>query len=96
MTPIDPVHRKLGFIGIGSMGRPIARRLLESGYKVMVYNRDRSKAEALVDYAPRSQKSLASLRSMPTLFCHALRMMTRCEAFIWELKAYSRTRVPGR
>jgi len=36
MTPIDPVHRKLGFIGIGSMGRPIARRLLQAGYKVMV------------------------------------------------------------
>ena len=48
MTPITPDHRKLGFIGIGSMGRPIARRLLESGYNLTAYNRDRSKAEALV------------------------------------------------
>jgi len=61
MTPIDPVHRKLGFIGIGSMGRPIARRLLESGYKVMVYNRDRSKAEALVDYGATVAKKLSQL-----------------------------------
>jgi 3-hydroxyisobutyrate dehydrogenase-like beta-hydroxyacid dehydrogenase len=41
MTAIAPGDPKLGFIGIGSMGRPIAR--LEAGY-----NRDRSKAEALV------------------------------------------------
>jgi 3-hydroxyisobutyrate dehydrogenase-like beta-hydroxyacid dehydrogenase len=32
------------------MGRPIARRLLESGYNLPAYNRDRSKAEALVGY----------------------------------------------
>ena len=61
MTPIDAVHRKLGFIGIGSMGRPIARRLLESGYKVMVYNRDRSKAEALVDFGATVAKKLSQL-----------------------------------
>ena len=30
MTALAPVHCKLGFIGIGSMGRPIARRLLQS------------------------------------------------------------------
>ena len=61
MTPIDPVQSKLGFIGIGSMGQPIARRLLESGYKVMVYNRDRSKAEALVDYGATVAKKLSQL-----------------------------------
>ena len=48
MTPITPDDCKLGFIGIGSMGRPIAQRLLQSGYKLMAYNRDRRKVEALV------------------------------------------------
>jgi 3-hydroxyisobutyrate dehydrogenase len=61
MTPIDPVDCKLGFIGIGSMGRPIAQRLLQSGYKVMVYNRDRQKAEALVEYGATVAKKLSQL-----------------------------------
>src|SRR6266850_222276 len=57
---VDP---KLGFIGIGSMGRPIARRLLQAGYKVSVYNRDRSKAEALVGYGAVVANSIAELAS---------------------------------
>ena len=61
MTPIDPVHHKLGFIGMGAMGRPIAQRLLESGYKVMVYNRDRRKAEALVEYGATVAKKISQL-----------------------------------
>jgi 3-hydroxyisobutyrate dehydrogenase-like beta-hydroxyacid dehydrogenase len=61
MTPITPDHRKLGFIGIGSMGRPIALRLLESGYKVMVYNRDPRKAEALLGYGATVAKKIGQL-----------------------------------
>jgi 3-hydroxyisobutyrate dehydrogenase-like beta-hydroxyacid dehydrogenase len=39
---------KLGFVGIGYMGRPIARRLLESGFKLTAYDRDHSKTEELI------------------------------------------------
>ena len=63
MTPITPDHPKLGFIGIGSMGRPIAKRLLESGYNLTAYNRDRSKAEALVGYGAVITNSIAELAS---------------------------------
>jgi 3-hydroxyisobutyrate dehydrogenase len=63
MTPITPDHPKLGFIGIGSMGRQIARRLLESGYKLTAYNRDRSKAEALVGYGAVVANNIAELAS---------------------------------
>ena len=61
MISIDLAHRKLGFIGIGSMGRPITQRLLEAGYKVMAYNRDRRKAEALVGYGATVAKKLSQL-----------------------------------
>lgn len=54
---------KLGFIGIGSMGRLIARRLLESGYNLIAYNRDRTKAEALVGHGAIVAKSIAELAS---------------------------------
>ncbi len=52
---------KLGFVGIGYMGRPIARRLLESGFKVTAYDRDPSKAEELVRYGGSVVQSVSEL-----------------------------------
>lgn len=37
----------VGFIGLGHMGQAMARNLLKAGHRVTVYNRTRSKAEAL-------------------------------------------------
>jgi 3-hydroxyisobutyrate dehydrogenase-like beta-hydroxyacid dehydrogenase len=37
----------VGFIGLGHMGQPMARRLLKSGQRLVVYNRTHSKAEPL-------------------------------------------------
>jgi 3-hydroxyisobutyrate dehydrogenase len=38
---------KIGIIGTGFLGRAVATRLLGTGYKVIVYNRTRNKAESL-------------------------------------------------
>jgi 3-hydroxyisobutyrate dehydrogenase-like beta-hydroxyacid dehydrogenase len=38
---------KLGFIGLGNMGRRIVKRLLDHGYKVSVYDLDRTKSQGL-------------------------------------------------
>ena len=37
----------LGYVGLGMMGAPMSRRLLEAGYKVTVWNRSDTKATAL-------------------------------------------------
>ena len=39
---------RVGFIGLGVMGRPMARNLVKAGFALTVYNRTRAKAEALV------------------------------------------------
>jgi 3-hydroxyisobutyrate dehydrogenase-like beta-hydroxyacid dehydrogenase len=39
---------KVGFMGMGIMGTPMAANLLKAGYAVMVYNRTPEKAEPLV------------------------------------------------
>jgi 3-hydroxyisobutyrate dehydrogenase-like beta-hydroxyacid dehydrogenase len=41
MKPIKQENDRVGFVGIGYMGGPIARRLLESGFKLAAYDRDR-------------------------------------------------------
>ena len=38
----------LGFLGLGTMGGPMAGRLLSAGHSLVVYNRDRSKADPFV------------------------------------------------
>ncbi len=38
---------RLGFIGLGHMGAPIARNLLKAGHSLTVYNRTRARAEDL-------------------------------------------------
>ena len=63
MNPITSEKDKLGFIGVGYMGRPIAQRLLEAGFKLTAYDRDRSKAEQLIRYGGTVAESVAQLSS---------------------------------
>jgi len=63
MNTINPENDRLGFIGVGYMGRPIARRLLESGFKLTAYDRDRSKAEELIRYGGSVAEGVAQLSS---------------------------------
>lgn len=39
---------RIAFLGVGLMGKPMASRLLHSGYRLTVWNRTRSKAESLL------------------------------------------------
>ena len=44
-----PQAEKLGYVGLGLMGIPMTRRLLNAGYNVTVWNRSPGKAAALVE-----------------------------------------------
>src|SRR5258708_16024182 len=63
MKPITPENSKMGFIGIGYRGLPIARRLLQSGFKLVAYDRDRAKAEELIPFRGTVAESVAELSS---------------------------------
>src|SRR5260370_28886785 len=45
--------QKIGFVGLGNMGLPMAANLLEAGYQLIVYNRTAAKAEPLVAMGAR-------------------------------------------
>ncbi len=47
----------IGFIGLGIMGKPMALNLTKAGYRLIVYNRTRSKAESLVEAGAEVAKS---------------------------------------
>src|ERR1700682_3739679 len=61
MKPIKQENGRLGFVGIGYMGRPIARRVLESGFKLTAYDRDDKKAEELIRYGGNVAQSISEL-----------------------------------
>jgi 3-hydroxyisobutyrate dehydrogenase-like beta-hydroxyacid dehydrogenase len=49
MTPFKKIakNHRLGFIGLGHLGSPMARRLLSAGFPMVVYDRESNKTEAL-------------------------------------------------
>src|ERR1035441_4017572 len=48
MTPLKKItkNHRLGFIGLGHLGAPMARRLLAAGFPLVVYNRDINKTKS--------------------------------------------------
>jgi 3-hydroxyisobutyrate dehydrogenase-like beta-hydroxyacid dehydrogenase len=59
----EVVGAKLGFIGLGYMGSRIAKRLLEAGHPLVVFNRNRAKADALTFYGAEIAASPGDLAS---------------------------------
>lgn len=47
------MSQTIGFLGLGAMGSRMAARLVQSGHQVNVWNRNPSKAQALVDAGAR-------------------------------------------
>lgn len=57
---------KLGFCGLGLMGAPMVRRLLDAGHDVMVWNRTSSRAQQAQQWGARLASSPADLASQCT------------------------------
>ena len=63
-----PEGRKIGWIGIGRMGFPMAERLLKAGHKVAIWNRTRAKAEPLAGAGGRIVGQPTDLADVDVLF----------------------------
>src|ERR1051325_2485493 len=69
-------HPTVGFVGLGIMGKPMARNLLRAGYSLVVHNRSRGAVEELngegaqtardpADVAARSEVVITMLPDSP-------------------------------
>ncbi len=74
----------IGFIGLGVMGKPMARNLLKAGYSLVVHNRSRGPVEELAaegakpafspaEVASRSELIITMLPDSPDVELVALR-----------------------
>jgi 3-hydroxyisobutyrate dehydrogenase len=60
---------RVGFIGLGSQGAPMARRIVDSGYDLTLWARRPATLEAFGDTAAKSAQSPAELASVSDLVC---------------------------
>jgi 3-hydroxyisobutyrate dehydrogenase len=61
-------EQKIGWIGMGRMGFPMAERLLKAGYDVSIWNRTRAKAEPLAAKGGKVVDRLADLAGLDVVF----------------------------
>ena len=60
--------QKIGWVGTGRMGFPMAERLLKAGHDVTIWNRNRAKAEPLVAKGGKIVDKLSDLASCDVVF----------------------------
>ena len=53
--------KKIGFIGTGLMGLPMAKNILKSGYNLNVYNRSKNKAESLKEFGGKVANTIKDI-----------------------------------
>jgi 3-hydroxyisobutyrate dehydrogenase-like beta-hydroxyacid dehydrogenase len=58
---------KIGFIGLGNLGTPIAENILESGHELFVYNRTASKTKVLTDKGATACATIKELAAACTV-----------------------------
>lgn len=78
----DPQPR-LGYVGLGLMGGPMARRLLDAGYPLSVWNRDPAKAWALADSGAALLASPAAVAAASDIVFTCLTDTTAVETVVF-------------
>ena len=66
-------HASVGFIGLGSQGGPMARRIIEAGYPVTLWARRPGTLEPFADTAAKTAGSPAELAAASDLVCVCVR-----------------------
>src|SRR4029453_4892093 len=60
--------QKIGWIGVGRMGLPMAERLLKAGYDLSIWNRTRAKAEPFAKRGGKGVENPLDLKDVDVLF----------------------------
>lgn len=69
---------KVGFVGPGIMGMPMARNLMAAGYELVVYNRSPGKVEELAAEGAGPRKASGKWRIAATLSSPCCLVLKRC------------------
>jgi 3-hydroxyisobutyrate dehydrogenase len=84
--------RRVGFVGLGTMGAPMAGHLVTAGNPVVVWNRTKSKSQPLYDKGARVAESLEELASLCPVVCLCV---NRSEDVDWCVSTMCKTASPN-
>jgi 2-hydroxy-3-oxopropionate reductase len=73
---------RIGFVGLGLMGQPMSRRLLQAGYSLRVWNRTREKAAPLLEAGAVWAESAAEVARQCQVVFTSLTDAAACEAVL--------------
>ncbi|MFO0907769.1 MAG: NAD(P)-binding domain-containing protein [Isosphaeraceae bacterium] len=91
-----PGKTRIGWIGTGVMGQSMCGHLLSAGYQATVYNRTASRAQSLVDRAPRSPVLPKRSPRRATWSSRSWDIPATYARSRWVKRGRSPARVPGR
>jgi len=80
-----------GFVGLGKMGQPMVKRLLEAGNEVHVYNRSREKVDALAAEGAAAADSARQVAERADIVMTALPTPESVEAVYGEMAQAARS-----
>ena len=82
-TPSEGASLRVGFIGLGIMGRGMAASLVRSGFPVVVHNRNRAAEQALVDAGAMGAESPQALGTQAAVVLLCLSDTAAVEAVLF-------------
>ncbi len=82
---------KAGFVGLGKMGQPMVKRLLEANYEVHVYNRSRGATDKLAGEGAKAADSARQVAERADIVMTALPTPDSVEAVYGEMAQAARS-----
>lgn len=86
---------KVGFVGLGNMGGPMARNLLKAGVKVVVHDLDPRKVQALAEAGAEVAPSPQAVARETTRSISMVETTAQAETVILGEAGFARTAKPG-
>ena len=86
---------KIGFIGLGLMGKPMCRNLHQSGAQLFVYNRTHAVAESMQQPGITAIENLSDLANHADIFIMMVSDTSAVESILFEENGLSRSLKPG-
>lgn len=87
---------KLGYIGIGLMGRPMTLRLLAAGYEVAVWNRSQEKLAPVVEKGAKAVDSPAAVARAADVIMMCVTDQNAVEAVLFDKDGIEAGGAPGK
>lgn len=81
--------KKIGFIGLGIMGKPMARNLLKAGYQLIVYDINAGAINELVQDGAKEGKSSGDVASQSEVIITMLPNSPDVKRLYWGLMVLS-------